>query len=46
MSMIEPELALFQMQPEGMFGNAVELRQSAFGKAPKGCFPLTNSLLP
>jgi len=36
MSMIEPELALFQMQVEGLFGDAVELRQSAFGKAPKG----------
>jgi len=37
MSMIEPELAFFQMQVKSMFGNAVELRQcqSAFGKAPK-----------
>jgi len=35
MSMVEPELALFQMQAEGMFGNAVELRQPAFGKAPE-----------
>jgi len=35
MSMVESELALFQMQTEGLFGNAVELSQSAFGKAPK-----------
>jgi len=32
---VEPELALFQMQVKGMFGNAVELRQPAFGKAPE-----------
>jgi len=36
MSMIEPEFALFQMQIESVFGNAVELRQPPFGKAPEG----------
>jgi len=35
MPVVEPELAFFQMQVKSMFGNAVELRQSAFGKAPK-----------
>jgi len=32
---VEPELALFQIQVKGMFGNAVELRQPAFGNAPE-----------
>jgi len=35
MSMAEPEFALFQMQFEGLFGDAIELRPAAFGKAPK-----------
>jgi len=35
MSMVEPEFAPFQMQFEGLFGDAIELRQAAFGKAPK-----------
>jgi len=36
MSMVEPELALFQMQVEGVPGNAIELGESTFGKAPEG----------
>jgi|GEM_PF-1588093 len=36
MTMVKPELTLFQMQIEGVLGNAVELRQPAFGKAPEG----------
>jgi len=36
MSMIEPELRLFQMQIEGVFGNAVELCPPPFGNAPEG----------
>jgi len=34
--MVEPEFALFQMQVEGVLGNAVELCEPAFGKAPEG----------
>jgi len=34
-SVVEPELALFQMQGEGVSGDAVELRQSTFGKTPE-----------
>jgi len=36
MSMIESELALFQMQGKRVLGNPVELCQPAFGKAPEG----------
>jgi len=36
MPMVAPELALFQMQIESVFGNAVELRQPPFGKAAEG----------
>jgi len=52
MSIVEPEFALFQMQIESVFGNAVELRQPLFGKAPEGfdsidvCLLLANSFLP
>gem|GEM_PF-3225830 len=35
MSMFEPELALFQVQIEGRFGNPIELCELALGKAPE-----------
>jgi len=35
MSMLEPQLALFQMQAEAMLSNAIELCRPAFGKAPE-----------
>jgi hypothetical protein len=33
--MIEAELCFFEMEVEGMFGDAVELEQAAFGEAPE-----------
>jgi len=35
MSMLQPELALLQVQVGGMFGNPIELCALAFGKAPE-----------
>ena len=33
--MIEAELCFFEMEVEGMFGDAVELEQAAFSEAPE-----------
>jgi hypothetical protein len=34
-SMIEPRLALLQMQIEGAVGDSIELLESSFSKAPE-----------
>src|ERR1039458_4736508 len=34
-AVIEAELCLFEMEIEGMFGDAVELEQASFGEAPE-----------
>lgn len=36
MAMVESELRFFEMEVEGLLGDALELRQAVFGKTPEG----------